>query len=123
MRTLSAYLDSAQRNVELLRAECASLRAQLDGKERSLEDATLENQRLCRHLSDGELADRKQHKVDKLSAQVRHVVPSPWTPVMAVGSLSRYPFMSKGRQQKVERISKRGSPEHANEPLSLTRPV
>ena len=67
---MSEYLESAQRNVDKFKAEAASLRSQLDGKDHSLQDAMLENQRLCQHLKDGDLVDRKQHKMDKLTTQV-----------------------------------------------------
>ena len=67
---MSGYLETAQRNVEMFKAEAASLRSQLAGKEQSLTDAADENQRLCQRLSDGDLADRKQQKLDKLTAQV-----------------------------------------------------
>ena len=70
LKTVSGYLETAQRNVERFKAEAASFRSQLAGKEQSLEDAMMENQRLCQHLNDGDLAERKQHKVDKLAAQV-----------------------------------------------------
>lgn len=70
LKTVSGYLEAAQRNVQMFKAEAASLQAQLDAKERSLHDATLENHRLCQHLIDGDLADRKQQKAEKLKAKV-----------------------------------------------------
>ncbi len=74
LRTAQGDLQEARRSSQLAQAELGSLRHRLDAKERALEEALADVQRLSSDQSQGQSMEVwRTQRIDKLHAEVRYM--------------------------------------------------